>query len=75
MFKSIEVQAQGGEAMEGGGGGEGGGSNKGGQGGRVKLAVDILEGGSTDLKLPRFVKPSGRRGVTRDGLIQMLLYL
>ena len=57
--------------MREGGGGEGVKSNKGGQGGRVKLAVDILEGGGTDLKLPRFVKPSGsRRGVKRDGLIQ-----
>ena len=36
----------------------------------MKLAVDILEGGSTDLKLPRFVKPSGRRWVKLDGLIQ-----
>ena len=56
------VQAQGGEVMGGGGGGEGVTSNVGGQGGRVKLAVKVLEGGSTDQRLPRFVKPSGKRG-------------
>ena len=64
------VQAQGGEVMGGGGGGEGVTSNVGGQGGRVKLAVKVLEGGSTDQRLPRFVKPSGKRGVKRDSLIQ-----
>ena len=63
------VQAQGGEGMGVGGGGVGGTSNVG-QGGRVKLAVEVLEGGSTIQKLPRFVKPSGKRGVKRDSLIQ-----
>ena len=58
------VQAQGGEVMGGRGGGEGVTSNVGGQGGIVKLAVEVLEGGSTIRKnLPRFVKPSGKRGV------------
>ena len=42
-----------------GGKGEGG---KKGQGGKVKLAMDRMEGGSTELKLPRFVK--------RDRLVQ-----
>ena len=49
--------------MGGGGGGEEFTSHVGGQGGRVKLAVEVLEGGSTTQKnLPRFVKPSGKRG-------------
>ena len=61
------VHAQGGEVMGEGEGGEGG---EGGQGGKVKLAVERLEEGNTGLKLPRFVKPSGRRGVKRDGLVQ-----
>ena len=50
-------------------GGEGG-RGDGGQGGVVKHLVRRLEGKSTNLKLPRFVKPSGRRGVMRDGLVQ-----
>jgi hypothetical protein len=50
--------------------GEGGEGGEGGQGGKVKLAVERLEEGNTELKLPRFVKPSGRRGVKRDGLVQ-----
>ena len=54
------VHAQGGEVMGEGEGGEGG---EGGQGVKVKLAVERLEEGNTGLKLPRFVKPSGRRGV------------
>ena len=36
----------------------------------MKLAVDCLESKVTNLKLPRFVKPSGKRGVKHDGLIQ-----
>ena len=50
--------------------GEGGEGGEGGQGGKVKLAVERLEEGNTELRLPRFVKPSGRRGVKRDGLVQ-----
>ena len=50
-------------------GGEGG-RGKEDQGGFVKHAVRRLEGDSTNLKLPRCVKPSGRRGVKRDGLVQ-----
>ena len=42
-------------------GGEGG-RGKEDQGGFVKHAVRRLEGDSTNLKLPRCVKPSGRRG-------------
>ena len=61
------VHAQGREVIGEGEGGEGG---EEGQGGKVKLAVERLEGGSTELKLPGFAKPSGRRGVKRDGLVQ-----
>ena len=65
------VRAQGGEVMGEEAGGEGG-RGDGGQGGVVHQLVRRLEGGkSTKLKLPRFVKPSGRRGVRRDGLVQM----
>ena len=56
---------QGGEVMGEGEEGEGG---EEGQGGKVKLAVERLEGGSTEQRLPRFAKLSGRRGVKRDGL-------
>ena len=52
-------------------GGEGG-RGDGGQGGVVHQLVRRLEGGkSKKIKLPRFFKPSGRRGVRGDGLVQM----
>ena len=53
--------------------GEGGdgGLGREGQGGKVKLAVDLLERGVTSRKTPRFVKPRISRGVRKDGLIHM----
>ena len=53
-------RAKGGEVVGGGGGGPG----------RVKLAVNRLESFGHLQNLPRFTKPSGRRGVKRDNLIQ-----
>ena len=53
------------------------GSSKGGEGakrrekgGKVRLAVEALERSYSPIKKPRFVKPYGKRGIKKDGLIQ-----
>ena len=62
------VRAQEGESVGESKGGEGAGRR--GRGGKVRLAVEALERNYFPIKKPRFVKPYGKRGVKKDGLIQ-----
>ena len=60
-------RAQGGDVL----GERGKGANRRVKGGKVRMAVEALERNYSPIKKPRFVKPYGKRGIKKDGLVQM----